>query len=91
MSGVTALQSGKLREAAAAAEIAIAMAPNYRAPRRYLVPLYLKLGERDKARSALEKLRELEPRFSLDAMRQSAYPSTAIREAGLLVFSDRDL
>ncbi len=89
--GMTALLSGRLNEAVRASEISCALAPTYRPPQRYLVPLYLKLGERDKARAAFEKLRKLEPTFSLDAMRDASYPSAGIRAAGLLTFSDRDL
>jgi hypothetical protein len=59
------------------------MAPGYRPPQRYLVPLYLRLGEQDKAQVAFQKLRLIEPSFSLDAMRATSYPSTAVREAGL--------
>ncbi len=91
LSGMTALLSGRLEEAVRAAEIACALAPSYRPPQRSLVPLYLKLGERDKARNAFERLRGIEPTFSLDAMRESSYPSTGIRASGLLNFSDRDL
>ena len=47
--------------------------------------------ERDKARDAYERLRRLEPTFSLDAMRETTYPSTGIRASGLLSFSDKDL
>jgi len=91
LSGMTALLSGRLEEAVRAFEIACALAPSYRPPQRSLVPLYLRLGERDKARDAFERLRRLEPTFSLDVMRESSYPSTGIRASGLLSFSDRDL
>ena len=89
--GMTALLSGRFEEAVRASEIASGLAPSYRPPPRSLVPLYLRLGERDKARNAFERLRRLEPTFSLDAMRESSYPSTGIRASGLLSFSDRDL
>jgi DNA-binding SARP family transcriptional activator len=89
--GMTALLSGRLDEAIQAAEIASAMEPAYRPPQRSLVPLYLQLGEREKARAVYEKLRRIEPSFSLDAMRETSYPSTGIRASGLLTFSDRDL
>ena len=91
LSGMTALLSGRFEEAVRASEIACALAPSYRPPQRSLVPLYLRLGERDKARDAFERLRRLEPTFSLDVMRESSYPSTGIRASGLLSFSDRDL
>src|SRR5205823_5507222 len=89
--GATALLSGRLDEARRAAELSYSIAPGYRPPQRYAVPLYLRLGQRDKAREIFGNLRRLEPSFSLDAMRQSSYPSTAVREAGLLSFSDKDL
>jgi hypothetical protein len=88
---MTALLSGRFPEAVRAAEIAYAIAPTYRPPLRTLVPLYLRLGERDKARDAFERLRRIEPTFSLDAMRETSYPSAGIRESGLLTFSDSDL
>jgi hypothetical protein len=89
--GVTALLSGRFDAAVREAEIACTMAPAYRPPQRYLIPLYLKLGKRDLAQNTIEKLRLIEPLFSLDAMRETSYPSTAVREAGLLRFSNHDL
>jgi len=89
--GMNALLSGRFEEAVRASEIACALAPSFRPPQRSLVPLYLKLGERDKARAAFERLRRLEPTFSLDAMRETTYPSASLRASGLLNFSDRDL
>ena len=89
--GIAALLSGRFDEAVRAGEIACAMAPGFRPPQRYLVPLYLHAGKRDQARETFERLRRIEPTFSLDAMRESSYPSTGIRASGLLTFSDRDL
>jgi DNA-binding SARP family transcriptional activator len=89
--GMTSLASGRFDEALRAAEIVRKMAPKFRPPQRYLVPLYLRLGARDKARDVLEKLRQIEPTFSLEAMRATTYPNTLIRASGLLRFSDRDL
>lgn len=67
------------------------MAPTFRPPQRYLVPLYLRAGKRDHARETLERLRRLEPGFSLEVMREPSYPSAGIRAAGLLTFSKGDL
>jgi DNA-binding SARP family transcriptional activator len=89
--GMTALASGRFDEALRAAEVVHVLAPTYRPPQRYLVPLYLHLGVREKAKDAFENLRRIEPSFSLDAMRESSYPSPAAREAGLLSFTDKDL
>ena len=86
-----ALATGRFDEAVRAAEIVQTIVPSFRPPRRYLVPLYLRLGERDKARDAFEKMSVIEPSFSLEAMRERTYPSNIIRASGLLTFSDRDL
>jgi len=89
--GLASLATGRFDEALRAAEIVRTMAPIFRPPQRYLVPLYLRLGERDKARDAFEKISLIEPSFSLGAMREQSYPSNIIRASGLLTFSDGDL
>jgi tetratricopeptide (TPR) repeat protein len=89
--GLASLATGRFDEALRTAEIICAMAPIFRPPRRYLVPLYLRLGERDKARDAFEKMSLIEPSFSLEVMREQSYPSNILRASGLLTFSDRDL
>jgi tetratricopeptide (TPR) repeat protein len=89
--GLASLATGRFDEALRAAEIVRTMAPIFRPPQRYLVPLYLRLGERDKARDAFEKMCLIEPSFSLGAMREQSYPSNIIRASGLLTFSDGDL
>jgi tetratricopeptide (TPR) repeat protein len=91
LNGIAALLAGRWDEAVRAGEIACAMAPGFRPPQRYLVPLYLHAGKRDRARETFERLRRIEPTFSLDAMRESSYPSTGIRASGLLSYLDRDL
>jgi DNA-binding SARP family transcriptional activator len=89
--GLGSLATGRFDEAVRAAEIVRTMAPILRPAQRYLVPLYLRLGERDKARHAFERISLIEPSFSLDAMREPSYPAHTIRASGLLTFSDRDL
>jgi DNA-binding SARP family transcriptional activator len=89
--GLASLATGRFDEALRAAEIVHTMAPIFRPPRRYLVPLYLRLGQHDKARDAYEKMSLIEPSFSLKAMREQSYPSYIIRASGLLTCSDNDL
>jgi DNA-binding SARP family transcriptional activator len=89
--GMAALLSGRFDEAARAGEIVCATAPTFRPPQRYLVPLYLHAGKRDQARETFERMRRLEPTFSLEVMREPSYPSAGIRTSGLLTFSNRDL
>lgn len=91
LGGIAALLTGRYEEAARLAEIARALAPDYRAPQRYLVPLYLKTGRPEQARDALRRMHKLEPDFSLSNMRELRYPSMGVRQAGLLDLSDRDL
>ncbi|MCG8510769.1 MAG: hypothetical protein MI741_16220 [Rhodospirillales bacterium] len=68
--------------------VARMLEPNYRAPLRYLLVLYLNQGDREKARRIFEELRELEPDFSMRMMRDAAYPSGGLRASGLLDFVD---
>jgi DNA-binding SARP family transcriptional activator len=89
--GLASLATGRFDEALRAAEIVHSMVPIFRPLRRYLVPLYLRLGERDKARDAYQKMSLIEPSFSLKAMREQSYPSYIIRASGLLTCSDSDL
>jgi DNA-binding SARP family transcriptional activator len=89
--GLASLATGRFDEALRAAEVVHSMVPIFRPLRRYLVPLYLRLGDRDKARDAFQKMRLIEPSFSLDAMREQSYPSYIIRASGLLTCSDSDL
>lgn len=89
--GMTALLSGRTDEAIRLAEIARARAPFYRPPMRYLVPLYLRNGETAKAREIVSDLREIEPSFSLNRLRETSYPSAGLRQAGLLEYRDEDL
>lgn len=89
--GMTALLSGRIDEAIRLAEIARVRAPDYRPPMRYLIPLYLKQGDPERAREIASELREVEPSFSLNRLRETSYPSAGLRQAGLLVYKDEDL
>lgn len=89
--GITAAVAGRDEAALKFGEISRLARPEYRPPMRYLVPLYLKVGNRDKARAVLQELRRVEPDFSLSLLRERDYPSTGLRQAGLLEFSDADL
>jgi tetratricopeptide (TPR) repeat protein len=89
--GLASLATGRFDEALRVAEIVHSTVPIFRPLRRYLVPLYLRLGERDKARDAFEKMCLIEPSFSLKAMREQSYPSYIIRASGLLTCSDNEL
>ncbi len=89
--GITAVLSNRFDEAIRLGEMNKALAPDYRPPQRYLVPLYLQAGETDKAREVYDNLKKIEPSFSLRAMRETSYPSAGLRASGLLDYCDKDL
>lgn len=91
MAGIAALLSGRRDEAIHLGETAIAQAPTYRAPMRYLLPLYASLGRQDDARRIHNRMREIEPDFSIERLKDEAYPNAAIRQANLLDFSRVEL
>ena len=91
MAGVAALLSGRHDEAIHLGEVAISQVTAYRAPMRYLLPLYANLGKRQEARRILDRIRLLEPNFSIDRLKDEAYPNAAVRQADLLDFSQIDL
>jgi hypothetical protein len=51
---------------------------------RYLLALYLKTGERTRAREVFDTLRRNEPEFSMRLMRDRSYPTDGLRAVGLL-------
>ncbi|MBJ3778430.1 tetratricopeptide repeat protein [Acuticoccus mangrovi] len=89
--GLTALESGQYDEALRIGELMRALWPRYLSPQRYLVPLYMRAGEKEKARDMLEHLRKVDPSFSLAALRDAYYPNAAIRASGLLNYSEEIL
>lgn len=88
--GVSAALSGHFKEAIQMHEMSRTLEPNYRAPLRYLLALYLNEGNRDKARRVFTELRKLEPDFSIRMMRETSYPSGGLRASGLLNFVDNE-
>ncbi|MGL5011883.1 MAG: tetratricopeptide repeat protein, partial [Paracoccaceae bacterium] len=66
-------------------EAARARAPHFRAPLRHLIFLYLKRGQPENAMRALANLKQIEPDFSLDLIRNDpSYPAGTLRRAELL-------
>ena len=88
--GVAAAQAGHHKEAIRLHEITRALEPNYRAPLRYLMALYLKDGNRAMARDVYREMREVEPEFSMRLMRDASYPSAGLRAGGLLDVVDEE-
>lgn len=84
LASITAAVSGRHDEAIRLGEVACALEPNFRPPLRYLLALYLKKGDRPKAHQVFQKLKRLEPDFSISLMKEQFYPSTGLRQSGLL-------
>jgi tetratricopeptide (TPR) repeat protein len=84
LGGVSAALSGRFTEAIWLEELSRSLSPNYRAPLRYLLALYLKTGERTRAREVFDTLRRNEPEFSMRLMRDRSYPTDGLRAVGLL-------
>ena len=78
-----ATAAGRFDDAIGYAESAARRAPRYRAPLRYLVAIHSARGDIDKLRLALRRLRMIEPEFTLDSLRNRAYPVPGLRAAGL--------
>jgi len=82
---VTAALTGDESLAMQMARSASAQAPDFRAALRYLVALSAGRNAPEAALAAAERLRQLEPGFTFDAMAHDpAYPVGALRRSGLL-------
>ncbi|MFQ6547294.1 hypothetical protein AADZ90_005005 [Aestuariibius sp. 2305UL40-4] len=81
---VTAVRAGRLDEALRYAAISHGYAPTFRPALRFLAALHFKLGNVSEAETALYRLRELEPDFSLELMSSPEYPVASLRAARLL-------
>lgn len=77
--------NGRIDEAVAQAELASALAPNFRPPLRYLVALLARRGDLAGAAAAAARLKALEPAFTLERLADDdAYPVSMMRRAGLI-------
>ena len=86
---ISCIASGKYEEAIVAGERASARAPHFRPPLRHLLALYAHTRQQEKMDRVLQRLRMLEPDFSLDRFTQDdRYPVRTLRMAGLLEFPE---
>jgi Flp pilus assembly protein TadD len=88
---VTATRLGRFDEALRYARLAHDYAPLYRPPLRFLSALQFHLGNELEAAAALEKLRQIEPDFSLELMASKSYPVATLRETRLLGVAESSL
>ena len=86
---LAALAQARTQEAIEAAEKALSFDPHFRPPMRHLYALYLNAGQYAKAGRMLERMRALEPEFSLRMMREDPdYPMVTIRSTPLVRLND---
>ncbi|MEM9852383.1 MAG: hypothetical protein AAF761_10355, partial [Pseudomonadota bacterium] len=88
---ISCIASGKFDEAIAAGERARSAAPHFRPPLRHLLALYAHKNEHEKVDQIRNRLRILEPDFSMERFRtDETYPVRTLRLAGLLDFPSDD-
>ena len=88
-SSLAFLAAGNYKQAIFYANSASAYAPCFRPPLRYLYAIHLFLGDVESAATALVRLKEVEPEFSLSMVRESEdYPAGQLQTSGLLELQD---
>lgn len=86
LAGLSAMQLGRLDEAAAHYQNAHLRAPSFRAPLRHLIVLHMVAGRTDKAEQMMAALRRVEPDFTLARVREDgSYPAATLRNGPLLI------
>lgn len=76
--------TGHANEVASIGETVVALRPDYVAPQRYQIVNYLLVGDHDRARLALQRLKSVEPDFELGLFREPNYPVDPLRRAAVL-------
>jgi tetratricopeptide (TPR) repeat protein len=81
---VTAVRSGRYKEASHFSELAHQLAPRFKPPLRFLAALRFHAGDQLGARGALLALKHLEPDFTLSLMEKEDYPTTTLQGTPLI-------
>lgn len=81
---IAATRIGDLRSAERYFATTHGYAPENRPALRFLSAIRYELGDEQGAQAALQKLKKLEPDFTLELMASDAYPVDSLRRAGLL-------
>lgn len=81
---ITATATGRVDEALVHARTSHELSPNFRPPMRYLIALYSKAGNDQRAFEILQKLVKLEPDFSVTQLLEDPhYPAAALQRSKL--------
>jgi hypothetical protein len=76
--------AGDVDRAIQLAEACHAIAPDFKPPLRYLSALYAYRGERERSFEMVQKLQLNEPDFTLDKLRDKAYPAWALHRTPII-------
>ncbi|MEO1362261.1 MAG: hypothetical protein AAFU86_00615 [Pseudomonadota bacterium] len=89
---MTATIQGDFESGLVSAQRAAAVAPSFRPPLRYLIALYIRAGDFERAQEAMEKLKSIEPEFSPERLWDDAdYPVRDLRRNAPLLKAIRGL
>lgn len=88
---LTAILTGRYREAIFFAESSRSLAPNFLPPIRHLAALYFHQGDHQKAAELLSRLRLHEPDFTVDLLRSEHYPADTLRRTPLIEIANSSL
>ncbi len=84
VSSIASVVAGDVDRAIHLAEACHALAPTYAPPLRYLSALYAHRGDRERSFQMTEKLRANEPDFTLDKLRDKAYPVAGLHRTAIV-------
>lgn len=81
---MAATAAGDYRKAIMHGELASRLRPEFKAPIRYLIPLYLETKQTAKFRSAVTKLQVYEPKFHPSLLLEGSYPAHTLRRMKIM-------
>jgi hypothetical protein len=84
LSCIVGTMAGQFEHARMIGEVSHAFAPNFAPAMRYLTALYMENGDEAAADGMVTKMRELEPDFDYQKLRDRSYPSAGLQRSGLL-------
>ncbi|MEM9358256.1 MAG: hypothetical protein AAGB04_18810 [Pseudomonadota bacterium] len=81
---IAATVAGNLDQATDLGETSHAFSPTFAPALRFLIALYSRQGRTELVYETLEKLKRIEPDFSLELLREDGYPAASLRRTSLL-------
>jgi len=81
---IAGVMAGNIDQAIACGNASNALAPDFAPPLRALSALHLLRDDREKSQAAVDKLRQREPDFSYEKLRELSYPASGLHRAAVL-------